>query len=194
MEGDTRVAEVTLPDCTAVGRFDTGETAGRPRCCGWGESDVMRKWNLVIDVGKWENCHKCSLEWASDHIGNSFAGYAARQLGHGHEWGRIARDVRGDGSMLDAAFSLTACSNCDNPPYGTTVSEAVYKCGDGKVLINRKKAHGRRNIVEVCHMGRSGGTKSGNCRKTGTATYSGRSGGGVSAGVPGRARREQYGA
>lgn len=110
----------------------------------------MKKWNLVIDVAKCENCHNCSLAVKDEHIGNSFPGYAAPQPKHGHEWIKIERRVRGEESMVDAAYLPTMCNHCDNAPCRAAAPDAVHKRDDGIVLIDPEKARGRRDLVDAC--------------------------------------------
>ena len=37
----------------------------------------MSKWNLIINVGRCENCNNCVLAERDEHVGNDFPGYAA---------------------------------------------------------------------------------------------------------------------
>lgn len=111
----------------------------------------MQKWNLVIDVAKCESCHNCDLVTKDEHIGNDFPGYSAPQPKHGHEWVSIKRRVRGEGSMVDAAYLPTTCNQCDDAPcIKASRDGAVYKRSDGIVIIDPIKAKGQREIVKSC--------------------------------------------
>lgn len=114
---------------------------------------MSKRWNLVIDVAKCENCHNCSLSVKDEHIGNTFPGYAAPQPKHGHEWIKIERRVRGEGSMVDAAYLPTMCNHCDDAPCVKKAPDVVRKREDGIVLIDPERARGRRDIVEACPYG-----------------------------------------
>jgi Fe-S-cluster-containing dehydrogenase component len=115
----------------------------------------MTGWNLIIDVAKCENCHNCTLATKDEHVGNNFAGYAAPQPLHGHEWIRIQRRVRGDGPMVDAAYLPTMCNHCDNAPCIKAGGSdgTVRKRDDGIIIIDPEKAKGRRDLVESCPYG-----------------------------------------
>ncbi|WP_029134113.1 4Fe-4S dicluster domain-containing protein [Sedimenticola selenatireducens] len=113
----------------------------------------MKKWNLIIDVEKCENCNNCFLSTKDEHVGNDFPGYAAPQPLHGHEWIRIERKVRGSGHMVDAAYCVQTCNHCDNAPCVKAGRGAVTKRNDGIVIIDPEKARGRRDIVSSCPYG-----------------------------------------
>ena len=112
----------------------------------------MSGWNLIVDVAKCENCQNCTLAVKDEHVGNAFPGYAAPQPLHGHEWIRIQRRVRGEGSMVDAAYLPTMCNHCDNAPCLKAGEKdgAVRKREDGIVIIDPEKAKGRRDIADSC--------------------------------------------
>lgn len=114
----------------------------------------MKKWNLIIDVARCENCNNCMLTTRDEHVGNDFPGYAAPQPVHGHNWIKIHRKVRGEGSMVDAAYRPTMCNHCDNAPCIQKAGDgSVYKRPDGIVIIDPEKAKGRKDIVEACPYG-----------------------------------------
>jgi Fe-S-cluster-containing dehydrogenase component len=114
---------------------------------------MTARWNLVIDVAKCENCHNCTLAVKDEYIGNNFPGYAAPQPKHGHEWIKIERRVRGEGSMVDAAYLPTMCNHCDNAPCIAAAPDVIRKRDDGIVVIDPDKARGRREIVNACPYG-----------------------------------------
>ena len=37
----------------------------------------MDKWNLIINVGRCENCYNCVIAEKDEHVGNDYPGYAA---------------------------------------------------------------------------------------------------------------------
>ena len=115
----------------------------------------MSKRNLIIDVALCENCHNCSLATKDEHIGNDFPGYAAPQPLHGHDWIKIERRVRGNGTMVDAAYLPTMCNHCDNAPCLQAAGDdgSVRKRADGVVIIDPDKARGRRDLVDSCPYG-----------------------------------------
>jgi len=113
----------------------------------------MTKWNMIIDVALCENCNNCMLATKDEHVGNDFPGYAAPQPLHGHKWIDLVRKVRGTGHMVDAAHVPVTCNQCDNAPCVAAGKGAVSKRADGIVLIDPKKAKGRRDIVDSCPYG-----------------------------------------
>lgn len=114
----------------------------------------MKKWNLIIDVATCENCHNCSLATKDEHIGNAFAGYAAPQPLHGHNWIKIHRKVRGSAPLVDVAYLPTTCNHCDNAPCIIAAGDgSVYKRADGIVIIDPEKAKGRKDLVNACPYG-----------------------------------------
>jgi Fe-S-cluster-containing dehydrogenase component len=114
----------------------------------------MKKWNLVIDVALCENCNNCALATKDEHIGNDFPGYAAPQPREGHHWIRIERRLRGSEPMVDAAYLPTTCNHCDAAPcIAAAGGDAIYKRDDGIVIIDPKKARGRKELVQSCPYG-----------------------------------------
>jgi Fe-S-cluster-containing dehydrogenase component len=114
----------------------------------------MKKWNLIIDVDLCENCNNCMLVTKDEHVGNDFPGYAATQPLHGHYWIKIERNVRGNGSMIDAANIPVMCNHCDNAPCIKAAGDkSVYKRNDGIVIIDPIKSKGRKDLIESCPYG-----------------------------------------
>lgn len=114
----------------------------------------MEKWNLVIDVENCENCSNCVLATKDEHIGNAFPGYTEAQPLHGHEWIKIERKVRGATPMVDAAYVPMTCNQCDDAPcIAAAGDDSVYKRPDGIVIIDPRKAKGRKDLVDSCPYG-----------------------------------------
>jgi len=113
----------------------------------------MNKWNLIVDVARCENCHNCTLAVKDEFEDNEFPGYSKPQPRHGHEWIRIDRKVRGEGSMVDAAYLPRLCNHCDNAPCIKAAGGAIRKRDDGIVLIDPEKARGRKDLVQSCPYG-----------------------------------------
>lgn len=113
----------------------------------------MKKWNLVIDVAKCENCNCCFLATKDEHVGNDFPGYAAAQPLHGQNWIDIKRKVRGGGNMVDASYMPTMCNHCDDAPCVRAGGDAVTKREDGIVIIDPEKSKGRKDLVDTCPYG-----------------------------------------
>jgi Fe-S-cluster-containing dehydrogenase component len=114
----------------------------------------MKKWNLIIDVARCENCNNCMLTTRDEYVGNDFPGYAAAQPLHGHNWIKVHRRVRGQDGMVDAAYRPTMCNHCDDAPCIAKAGDgAVYKRPDGIVIFDPQKARGRKDLVAACPYG-----------------------------------------
>lgn len=114
----------------------------------------MKKYLLIIDVEKCEDCNCCFLACKDEFVANDFLPYSAAQPRHGHRWMNIMREERGSGSLIDVAYLPVPCMHCDNPPcVAKARNGAVYKRQDGIVLIDPVKAKGQRDIVQSCPYG-----------------------------------------
>lgn len=114
----------------------------------------MKKWNLVVDVAKCNNCNNCFLANKDEHVDNDFPGYAAPQPRHGHRWIDIVCRERGRAPMVDVAYVPTMCNHCDDAPCVKASQDgAVYKRRDGIVIIDPQKAAGKQEIVGSCPYG-----------------------------------------
>jgi Fe-S-cluster-containing dehydrogenase component len=111
----------------------------------------MKKWHLIIDIEKCEDCNNCFLSCKDEHVGNDWPGYAASQPLHGQRWMNIMRKERGQYPLIDMAYRPTPCMHCDNAPcIKASKDGAVYKREDGIVIIDPVKAKGQETIVKSC--------------------------------------------
>ncbi len=114
----------------------------------------MKKFSLIIDVAKCENCNNCFLSCKDEHCGNSWPGYSLSQPLHGQRWMNIARKERGQFPLVDVAYLPKPCMHCDDAPcIGASENGGVRKREDGIVLIDPKKAQGQKKIVDACPYG-----------------------------------------
>jgi Fe-S-cluster-containing dehydrogenase component len=119
-----------------------------------GGGGTMKKFSLIIDVEKCENCNNCFLSCKDEHCGNDWPGYSKSQPLHGQRWMNISRKERGQFPLIDVAYLPKPCMHCDNAPCMKAAKNgAVYKREDGIVLIDPQKALGQRNIVDACPYG-----------------------------------------
>lgn len=114
---------------------------------------MIKKWNLVVDVARCNNCASCTLATMDEHAGNDYPGYAAPQPMQGAPWLQIRRHTRGEGEHVDVSYMPTMCNHCDRPPCAAGADGAVVKRDDGIVLIDPAKAKGRRDLVAKCPYG-----------------------------------------
>jgi Fe-S-cluster-containing dehydrogenase component len=113
---------------------------------------MTKKWNMVIDIALCHDCNNCFLACKDEYVGNDFKGYSLAQPWFGQRWMNVERKERGQCPMVQVAFLPTPCMHCDNPPC-VTKDDAVHKRKDGLVLIDPKKAKGRKEIVASCPYG-----------------------------------------
>jgi Fe-S-cluster-containing dehydrogenase component len=113
----------------------------------------MKRWYLIIDLEKCENCNNCFLSCKDEHVGNDWPGYSASQPSHGQSWIKIQGKERGQYPFIDVAYLPVPCMHCDNAPCIKAANDAIYKRPDGIVMIDPIKAKGRRNVINACPYG-----------------------------------------
>jgi Fe-S-cluster-containing dehydrogenase component len=47
---------------------------------------MAKKWNLIVDIARCNNCRVCFIAVKDEYIGNDFPGYSAAQPAQGHNW------------------------------------------------------------------------------------------------------------
>lgn len=115
---------------------------------------MTRKWNLVADVARCDNCRLCFLAVKDEYVGNDFPGYSAAQPATGHCWLDIRRKERGVYPLVEARFIPVMCNHCDNAPCIEAARDgAVDKRPDGIVIIDPEKSKGQKQIVDACPYG-----------------------------------------
>ena len=113
----------------------------------------MSKWNLIINVGRCENCHNCVIADRDEHVGNDFPGYAAPAAAVGDSPIRILRRVQGSAPMVETTYLPVMCNHCDDAPCIRYAPDAIRKRDDGIVIIDPVKARGCKDIVKSCPYG-----------------------------------------
>ena len=114
----------------------------------------MKKWHLIIDVEKCEDCNNCFLSCKDEYIGNDFLPYSVAQPKHGPRWMNIMRKERGKFPMIDVAYLPVPCMHCDDAACIRKATDgAVYKKDNGIVIIDPEKAKGRKDMVDTCPYG-----------------------------------------
>lgn len=115
---------------------------------------MAKKWNLIVDVERCDNCRVCFIAVKDEHNGNDFPGYAAAQPAQGHKWLDIHRKERGSYPLVDAHFMPVMCNHCDDAPCMKVARDgAVRKRDDGIVIIDPVKSKGQKQIVDACPYG-----------------------------------------
>jgi len=113
---------------------------------------MTRKWNMVIDVALCHDCNNCFLACKDEYVGNDFKGFSAAQPWFGQRWMNVERKERGQFPIVQVAYLPTPCMHCDDAPC-LTKDGAVEKRKNGLVIIDPKKAKGRKEIVGSCPYG-----------------------------------------
>jgi Fe-S-cluster-containing dehydrogenase component len=111
----------------------------------------MKKWFMVIDVEKCEDCNNCLLSCKDEFTNNDWTGYSASQPAHGQKWISIHGKERGHFPFIDVAYLPIPCMHCDDAPCIKAARDgAIYKRPDGIVIIDPGKAKGQKNVVAAC--------------------------------------------
>jgi len=113
----------------------------------------MKRWNLVIDIAKCEECNNCFLSCKDEFVGNDFLPYSVAQPRHGHRWVNILTKERGQFPKVDVANLPLSCMHCDHAPCIKAGKGAVRKRDDGIVLIDPVKAEGNKDLIRSCPYG-----------------------------------------
>ena len=114
----------------------------------------MKKWNLIVDVGRCHNSNNCFLSVADEYQRNEHPGYSAEMPLHGHRWIDVKKKERGQAPMVDVAYLPTMCMHCDDAPcIAAAKDDAIKKRDDGIVIIDPVKAKGQKHLVESCPYG-----------------------------------------
>ena len=113
----------------------------------------MSKWNLIINVGRCENCYNCVIANRDEHVGNDFPGYAAPAAAVGESPIRILRRTQGSAPMVETTYLPVMCNHCDDAPCIRRAGDAIRKRDDGIVIIDPVKSRGRKDIVRSCPYG-----------------------------------------
>jgi Fe-S-cluster-containing dehydrogenase component len=110
----------------------------------------MTKWNLIVNVGRCENCYNCVIAEQDEHVGNDYPGYAAPGALSSEAPIRILRRVQGAAPLVETTYLPVLCNHCDDAPCMRVAGEAIKKRPDGIVIIDPVKAKGRKDIVRAC--------------------------------------------
>lgn len=117
-------------------------------------SSRTKKWNMIVDVAKCNNCYNCFVGTKDEYVGNEHKGYSAPQPLHGHQWIDIKRAEGGQWPIVEAQFRPEMCNHCDDAPCMKVAKNgAITKRADGIVIIDPVKSKGQKEIVDACPYG-----------------------------------------
>jgi Fe-S-cluster-containing dehydrogenase component len=119
-----------------------------------GGASRVKKWHLIIDVEKCENCNNCFLACKDEFCGNGWPGYSASQPLHGQRWMNILRKERGQFPTIDVAYLPSPCMHCGEAPcLRSAKNGAVTRRPDGIVLIDPERGRGQKALLKACPYG-----------------------------------------
>lgn len=114
----------------------------------------MKKWNLIVDVERCNNCYNCFIGTKDEYVGNTHEGVSAPQPLHGHSWVKMEYRESGQWPMVETWFRPTMCNHCDDAPcMAAAKNDAIRKRDDGIVVIDSERAKGQKQIVDACPYG-----------------------------------------
>jgi Fe-S-cluster-containing dehydrogenase component len=113
----------------------------------------MKRYHLIIDVEKCENCNNCFLACRDEHADNDWPGYTGPQANGGPGWIRVEGKERGRYPLIDVAYLPVTCMHCDDAPCIAGGHGTVMKRLDGIVLIDPDKAKGNKDLAASCPYG-----------------------------------------
>ena len=136
-----------------------------------GGSVMAKKWNMIVDIERCNNCRACFLAVKDEHTGNEFPGYAAEQPPHGTQLARNraqgARDLSDRRCTFHARHvqSLRRCALHESAAKERRRHETR---GRNRHHRSRKIQEARKQIVDACPVRRrSPGTRRSRYRRPG---------------------------
>lgn len=108
---------------------------------------------FVIDVGRCNSCYTCQIVCKDEHVGNDWSPIAKPQPNTGHFWMKMQEKTAGSVPKVQVHYTPTPCMHCDGAPCLKAGKGAVYKRGDGLVIIDPEKAAGKKELLESCPYG-----------------------------------------
>jgi len=113
----------------------------------------VSQWYFIIDVAKCWDCNNCFISCKDEHEGNDWPGYTKPQPKHDHRWMDVLRMERGQYPLIDVAYRPTPCMQCEDAPCLKASKGAISRRADGILLIDPKKAEGKKALVKACPYG-----------------------------------------
>jgi Fe-S-cluster-containing dehydrogenase component len=111
----------------------------------------MARLSLLIDVTRCSGCHNCFLACRDEHYGNDYPPYSAAQPLGGQFWMQVREVERGVYPRPKLDYVAIPCQHCEDAPCIDAAKDgAVYRRGDGIVVIDPVKAKGQPQIAQSC--------------------------------------------
>ncbi|SHI72377.1 4Fe-4S dicluster domain-containing protein [Parasporobacterium paucivorans] len=113
----------------------------------------MEKWHIVVDIEKCVGCFNCMLACKDEHVGNKWLPYTDEQQKHENKWINPEKHERGSVPFTEICFVPHMCQHCDEAPCEKKFPDVVTKRPDGIVLLDVKKAKGKKELADACPYG-----------------------------------------
>jgi len=112
----------------------------------------MPKYALVCDVKKCEGCYACFMACKDEYVGNEYPPLSAAQpFPKGQQWMKLREVEYGSGNKVNVDYIPLMCQHCETMPCARMAPEgAIYRRGDGIVIIDPVAALGCKEIVDDC--------------------------------------------
>jgi len=111
----------------------------------------MSRYGIAIDIEKCTGCYSCFLACRDEYVGNDHPPVSVAQPEDAQKWIDVKEIEHGNGTRLKVDYIPVLCQHCENAPCMTPGPEgAVYRRGDGIVIIDPEKARGHKEILNAC--------------------------------------------
>jgi Fe-S-cluster-containing dehydrogenase component len=106
---------------------------------------------LVIDLNICNGCYNCQVACKDEHVGNDWSPIAKPQPDTGQFWNKITDLVRGQVPKVKVTYMHSICQHCDEAPCIPACNvDAIYRRGDGAVIIDPDRCRGNQLCLEAC--------------------------------------------
>jgi Fe-S-cluster-containing dehydrogenase component len=115
----------------------------------------MARYGMVVNLDRCIGCYNCQIACKDEHVGNDFPPVAKSQPAFGQFWMGIQEVERVvTPSHIRVNYIPVFCQQCaDAPCVSAAENGAVYRRGDGIVIIDPAKAVGQKQLVASCPYG-----------------------------------------
>jgi len=106
---------------------------------------------LIINYDICNGCYNCQVACKDEHVANDWSPIAKPQPDTGQFWNKVYDNVRGQVPKVMVTYEHSICQHCDEAPcIEACRQKAIYKRGDGIVIIDPDKCRGNRMCSEAC--------------------------------------------
>ncbi|MDR2609837.1 MAG: carboxypeptidase regulatory-like domain-containing protein [Clostridiales Family XIII bacterium] len=106
---------------------------------------------ITVDVAKCNGCYTCQTVCKDEHVGNDWLPYAKAQPDIGQFWVKLEEHVGGSVPKVRSYYIPKFCNHCEKPACAAACGQsAIYKRGDGLVIIDPAKCTGCGDCLPAC--------------------------------------------